>query len=90
MESILCVNIPIQMISCTDTNGKITPLRFRFIDTTGELVTITIDKVLAEDQKRNRTGINYTCTATIHGTKKTFHLRYNYFSHEWRLTRLYS
>lgn len=90
MESILCVNIPVQMISCTDTDGKITPLWFRFIDKTSELVTVTIDKVLAEDQDRNRTGINYTCTTTIHDTKKTFHLRYNYFSHEWRLTRLHS
>ena len=40
MESILCVDIPVQMISCTDTNGKITPLRFRFKDKTGELIAI--------------------------------------------------
>ncbi|MDE7176344.1 MAG: hypothetical protein K2O59_00845 [Lachnospiraceae bacterium] len=32
MESILCINIPVQMISCTDTDGKITPMRFRFKD----------------------------------------------------------
>ena len=38
MESILCVDIPVQMISCTDTNGKITPMRFRFRDKTGELI----------------------------------------------------
>lgn len=50
MESILCVDIPVQMISCTDTNGKITPMRFRFRDKTGELVTVTIDKILAQDQ----------------------------------------
>lgn len=56
MESILCVDIPVQMISCTDTNGKITPMRFRFRDKTGELVTITIDKILARDQDRNRVG----------------------------------
>ena len=50
LESILCVNIPVQMISCTDTDGKITPMRFRFRDKTGELVTVTIEKVLSEDQ----------------------------------------
>lgn len=44
MESILCVDIPIQMISCTDTNGKITPIRFRFRDRNGELITINIEK----------------------------------------------
>ena len=42
VESILCVDIPVQMISCTDTNGKITPLIFRFKDKTGELISVTI------------------------------------------------
>lgn len=89
MESILCVDIPVQMISCTDTDGKIIPIRFRFRDKNGELITVTIDNVLNDDQDRNRVGANYTCTAIIHGTKKTFRLWYNYFAHEWRLSRLH-
>lgn len=88
MESILCVDIPVQMISCTDTNGKITPLRFRFKDKTGELITVTVNKILNEDQDKNRVGANYTCSATIYGTEKTFNLWYNYFAHEWHLSRL--
>lgn len=89
MESILCVDIPVQMISCTDTNGKITPMRFRFRDKTGEIITVTIDKVLSEDQDRNRIGVNFSCGAVIQGTRKRFSLWYNYFSHEWRLSRLH-
>ena len=89
MESILCVDIPVQMISCTDTNGKITPLRFRFKDETGELITVTVNRILNEDQDKNRVGANYTCSATIYGTEKTFNLWYNYFAHEWRLSRLH-
>lgn len=89
MESILCVDIPVQMISCTDTNGKITPMRFRFCDKTGELITVTIDKVLSEDQDRNRVGVNFSCAAMIYGTRKTFNLWYNYFAHEWHLSRLH-
>lgn len=88
MESILCVDTPVQMISCTDTNGKITPIRFRFRDRNGELTTVTIDKVLSEDQNRNKVGVNFSCAATVHGTEKTFGLWYNYFAHEWRLARL--
>ncbi len=88
LESILCVDMPVQMISCTDTNGKITPLRFRFRDRTGELITIIIDKVLSEDQDRNRVGIHFACAATLYGTQRTFRLWYNYFAHEWRLSRL--
>ena len=80
LESILCVDIPVQMISCTDTNGKITPMRFRFRDKTGELITVTIDKVLSEDQAKNKVN--------IYGTQKTFSLWYSYFAHEWRLARL--
>lgn len=88
VESILSVDIPIQMISCTDTNGKITPLRFRFKDKTGEIITVTIDKVLAEDQDRNRVGVNFSCAATIYGTRKVFTLWYNYYAHEWHLAHL--
>lgn len=88
MESILCVDIPIQMISCTDTNGKITPIRFRFRDNTGEIVTVTIDRILSSDQDKNRIGVNFSCSAQVHGSKKNFSLRYNYFAHEWRLSRL--
>ena len=88
MESILCVDIPVQMISCTDTNGKITPIRFRFRDRDGELITVTIEKILSEDQGNNRIGVNFSCSAVIHGGGKTFTLWYNYFAHEWRLSRL--
>ncbi len=88
LESIVCVDIPVQMISCTDTNGKITPMKFRFQDKTGELITVTIDKILSEDQAKNRVGINFSCAAFVCGSRKTFGLRYNYFAHEWRLARL--
>lgn len=89
LESILCIDIPVQMISCTDTDGKITPMRFRFRDKTGELISVSIDKVLSEDQDRNRVGVNFSCAASICGTQKIFRLRYSYFSHEWRLSRVH-
>lgn len=88
MESILCVDIPVQMISCTDTDGKITPMRFRFRDRNEEIVTVEIDRVLSEDQGKSRTGASFSCAARICGLRKTFRLRYNYFSREWRLSRL--
>ena len=80
--------MPVQMISRTDTDGKITPIRFRFEDKTGELVTVTIDEVLSADQGGNRVGAKFSCAAQIHGSQKTFSLWYNYFAHEWRLSRL--
>lgn len=88
MDSILCVNIPVQMISCTDTDGKITPMRFRFRDRNGEIVTVTIEKVLSENQGSSRVGANFSCSALIHGTRKTFTLWYNYYAHEWHLSHI--
>lgn len=85
METILCIDPPVQMISCTDTNGKITPMRFRFRDRNGELVTIHIDRVLSTDQERGSLGANFICTASLYGTQRTFRLRYNYSAHEWRM-----
>ena len=81
LESILCVDIPVQMISCTDTDGKITPIRFRF--------RVTIDKVLSEDRDKNRVGVNFSCDAVVYGARKKFNLWYSYFGHEWRLSRLH-
>lgn len=88
MESVLIIDIPIQMISCTDTDGKITPIRFRFRDKNSELITVTIDKVIKSEQDKSVIGANYYCTAIIYGMRKTFMLRYNYVAHEWRLSRM--
>ena len=88
MESMLHVNIPVQMIACTDTDGRITPIRFRFRDKTGELVTVTIDRVLTEDQKKSSMGVTFSCQAVVYGIRKTFTLWYSYFAHDWHLSRL--
>lgn len=66
METILCIDPPIQMISCTDTNGKMTPMRFRFRDRNGELITIDIDKVISTDQERSSLGANFICTVFLY------------------------
>lgn len=86
MESIFCINIPVQMISCTDTDGKITPMRFRFHDKDGELTTVQISHILNREQKTDRFHADFTCESEIFGMKKTFSLRYNYSDHKWSLT----
>lgn len=88
MESILQIDIPVQMISCTDTNGYITPIRFRFRDKDETIVTVAIDKILSSGQDISRIGAEYQCEASIHGMKRFFTLRYNYAAHEWRLSRI--
>ena len=86
MESVLYTDIPVQMISCTDTDGKITPVRFRFRDRNGEIVTIKIDQVLSSNQEHGSPGADFVCCSSLYGVRKTFHLRYNYYIHRWRMT----
>lgn len=88
MESVLIIDIPVQMISCTDSDGKITPMRFRFRDKNSEIITVTIGKIIRTEQDKSVIGANYYCTAEINGMQKNFVLRYNYAAHEWRLSRM--
>lgn len=90
MESILCIDIPVQMISCTDTNGRITPLRFKFQDKTGEIITVHIDEILKMEQDNTVFSATYTCSAIIFAVQHTFALRYNYYAHEWKMTRMHT
>ena len=88
MDSYLYTNITIQVIACIDTTGKITPLRFRFLDRNGELVTVRIDRILSSDQEPHNIGITFSCSASIFGRKKQFSLYYSHFSGKWIISRV--
>ena len=88
MDRVFMIDIPVQMISCTDTNGRITPMRFRFRDKNTEIVTVEIEKIIKSDLDTNRIGASFLCGACIYGVQRTFMLRYNFAAHEWRLTQV--
>jgi len=76
------------MLSFTDTNGKITPIRFRFADRDGELITVKIENIISYEQRARNLGVSYECTATFYGASKHFTLYYNSFSGTWVLSRI--
>ena len=76
------------MISCTNTDGKITPLRFRFIDKDGSLITVKVDRLVSSEQNNNRFGASFECTATFYGEEKHFFLYYSNFSGKWAITKI--
>lgn len=76
------------MIACTDTDGEITPIRFRFIDRDGTRVTVNVEKILSTDQKTNRMGSTFECAATFYGSEKRFLLYYSLFSGKWTISRI--
>ena len=61
VDSYLWLNTPTQMISCTDTDEKITPLRFRFRDRDESIVAVTIDRIISTDQGSYKIGPTFEC-----------------------------
>lgn len=88
MDSYLCTNIPIKMISYTDTDGKITPMRFQFTDADGSTVMVKIERIISSDQPSSKIGAFFECAATFYGVEKRFKLYYSSMSRRWCLQRI--
>ena len=92
MGDVLPVNIPIQILSVTDTTGRMSPVRFRFEAQDHALVTVQVENVVARDEK-NYVGIRekqFICTARVENCRRTMELRYNVESQQWRIFRCLS
>ena len=81
------VNVPIQMISCCNTLGDMTPMRFRYEDDEHNIITVQVIDVLSfkEINFSGNTELLYTCTANIYDMQHMFVLKYNIKSHRWLL-----
>lgn len=77
------MNIPVQVISCTDTDGKITPMRFRFVNEQEELVTI--ENLTVCRRAENMSILSFVCETTMEGRKSEFTLVYRIRDHIWFL-----
>ena len=60
--------IRIAMISCTEADGKITPLRFKYKEQDETLVTVNVDSVRSRKSVPN--GISFDCYVTANGIRK--------------------
>ncbi len=86
-NTMVSMNIPIQMICGMDTTGNITPIRFRFQTDEDMIETIHIQTVVSRDEK-NYVGIRekqFICTALISGRRRIMEIRYNVESQKWRI-----
>lgn len=92
MEDGKIVNIPVQMVSVTDRDGKITPLWFRFENEDHVIEKIDIEHVLS----RNSTSIvgihekKFICTAVFGDIRHTFEIRYNIGTQKWQIFKFLS
>lgn len=86
------VNIPIQMMTVTDTSGKINPIRFRFEAEDHHIETVMIDRTVSRDES-NYAGIRekrFICTAVIGEVRKTMEIRYHTGNQKWRIFQFLS
>ena len=81
------VNIPIQLLSVTDRDGKITPLWFRLETEDHEIKKFRIEDIISRSEK-NYVGIRekqFVCRIKQEGVSKTLEMRYNTSTQKWRI-----
>jgi len=69
---------PIEMVSWTDTSGKINPVRFRIANKDESISEIKIDKVISVENEKLAGNFMrvYTCQSVIKGAERIFELKY--------------
>lgn len=81
------INIPIQMMSLTDRDGKMTPLWFRLETENHEVRLCRIEQVISRDEKKY-VGVRekqFICKIRLGNVCKTLEMRYSVETQEWRI-----
>jgi len=81
---------PIKVVSWTDTNGKINPVRFEIANKDESISVVKIDKVISvENEKLAGTLMRvYTCQSVIKGSERIYELKYELGTCKWILYKL--
>lgn len=83
------VNIPIQLLSVTDRDGRITPLWFRLETEEHEIRKFQIEDIISRDEK-NYVGVKekqFVCRIRQGERSRTLEMRYNTVTQRWRIFR---
>ena len=81
------VNIPVQLASVTDRDGKITPVWFRVETEEHEVRQFRIANIISRGEKIY-VGIKekqFVCRIEQDGMSKTLEMRYNTATQKWRI-----
>ena len=81
---------PIEVISYTDNNGDIRPLRFRLQVDDEPLKVIKVDKVIIKETEKlaGNTMLIFKCQSFIDNVEKLFELRYEIKTCKWVLFKI--
>ncbi len=81
---------PIKMISISEENGILTPLKFQISNEEKQYITIKIDNVCERNEEKlagNRMLI-YRCQSNIDGNLKVYELKYEISNCKWYLFKM--
>lgn len=89
----LCpVNIPVQMMSVTDRDGKVTPLWFRFETEEHVIEKVVIEKTISRDEccfmgiREKR----FICSVVLEEARRIVEIRYHVENQRWRIFQFLS
>lgn len=83
-------NKPISVISLMDTEGNITPIKWKIETDTHEVLAYSILNILQRNSRRiaGKMTCNILCETEINGAKRPCELRYILDSAQWLLYKL--
>lgn len=81
---------PIEMISWTETNGRVHPLRFKIENNDGEQQTCQIKRIYTTDLDRiaGNKVYRFNCEIAINALSKLCEIRYELESCKWSLFKI--
>lgn len=81
---------PIKMISVSEFDGVLTPLKFQLKNEEKELITIKVDNIVLRDQEKlaGSKMLVFRCQSEIDGVLKTFELKYELANCKWYLYKM--
>lgn len=91
-DSLYPVQIPIQMMSITDRDGRLTPIWFKFETEDHFIEKIMIEKTISRDES-NKVGIRekrFICSAIFGEQRRLLEIRYRIESQQWRIFQFLS
>ena len=86
------IQIPIQMMSITDRDGRLTPIWFKFETEEHFVEKIMIEKTISRDES-NKVGIRekrFICSAIFGEQRRLLEIRYRIESQQWRIFQFLS
>lgn len=83
------VNIPVEVITHTDINGKINPIKIKYIEN-NESKIIKINKVIKTDINKygGNTNYIYLCNSVMDNKNFYFELSYNISLTKWYIFKI--